>query len=245
MTSKLNNIFYFIWIIDIFCTFEVMKNSYLYLFIFFSFFSKAQELPPGFVYLDQLAPTIEVELRYFSTNNFIGKPIDGYQRNCLITSLPAAKAIIKIQNKLKDKEYRLKIFDGYRPQQAVVHFMRWAALLNDTLMKAEYYPNTSKSELFNQGYIASKSGHSRGSTIDLTLVDTKTQLELDMGSSYDFFGAQSHPFYPNISKKQLENRMFLRAIMVANGFKPFKNEWWHFTLINEPFPKTYFNFPIN
>ncbi len=138
----------------------------------------------------------------------------------------------------------LKLFDAYRPQQAVNHFVRWAKVLNDTLMKQSYYPDVPKSELFKRGYIASKSGHSRGSTVDLTLIDLDTGNELDMGSPYDFFGVQSHPFYKKITDKQRKNRMLLRRVMLKNGFKPYENEWWHFTLRDEPFPNQYFDFPV-
>ncbi|MFT6066672.1 MAG: D-alanyl-D-alanine dipeptidase [Polaribacter sp.] len=204
----------------------------------------SQELPDGFVYLSDVDKTIKSELRYLSSNNFIGKPIDGYSNNRVIITKPAAINLKKIQTELLKKGFSLKIFDAYRPQQAVNHFVKWAKVLNDTLMKKEYYPEIHKSELFNLGYIASKSGHTRGSTLDVTIINIKTAKELDMGSPYDFFGVQSHPFYPKISKEQKENRVFLRAIMLQNNFKPYENEWWHFTLIEEPFPNTYFNFPV-
>jgi D-alanyl-D-alanine dipeptidase len=149
-----------------------------------------------------------------------------------------------VQQNLIKQGYSLKIFDSYRPQQAVNHFVRWAKVLSDTLMKREYYPKVPKRELFKRGFIASKSGHTRGSTIDLTIVDIKTNKEIDMGSAYDFFGEKSHPYYKNITEKQKGNRMLLRRLMLKNNFKPYENEWWHFTLKNEPFPKTYFNFPV-
>lgn len=204
----------------------------------------SQNLPKGFVYLQNVDASIQTELRYLSTNNFIGKPIDGYINDCIIISKPTALALKKIQTKLKKDSLSLKIFDAYRPQQAVNHFVRWAKVINDTLMKKQYYPKVSKSQLFNLGYIASKSGHSRGSTVDVTLVNLKTGKELDMGSPYDFFGTRSHPFYRKISESQKENRMLLRRMMLKNGFKPYDNEWWHFTLKDEPYPKTYFNFPV-
>ncbi|MHB0755820.1 M15 family metallopeptidase [Polaribacter sp. M15] len=204
----------------------------------------SQNLPKGFVYLQNVDASIQKELRYLSTNNFIGKPIDGYINDCIIISKPTALALKKIQTKLKKDGLSLKIFDAYRPQQAVNHFVRWAKVINDTLMKKQYYPKVSKSQLFNLGYIASKSGHSRGSTVDVTLVNLKTGKELDMGSPYDFFGTRSHPFYRKISESQKENRMLLRRMMLKNGFKPYDNEWWHFTLKDEPYPKTYFNFPV-
>ncbi|WP_439129272.1 M15 family metallopeptidase [Polaribacter sp.] len=220
-----------------------MKNSFL-IFLFISLSFCAQNLPKEFVYLETIDASIKSELRYLSKNNFIGKPIDGYKNNCVIVTNETAKTLKKIQQLLSKKGFGLKIFDAYRPQQAVNHFVRWAKVLQDTLMKSAYYPNVPKSELFKQGYIASKSGHSRGSTVDLTLINLNTGKELDMGSPYDFFGEKSHPFSKNITKKQRENRMLLRNIMLANGFKPYENEWWHFTLKNEPFSNTYFNFPV-
>ncbi|WP_299064408.1 M15 family metallopeptidase [uncultured Polaribacter sp.] len=221
-----------------------MKRIILLIILNFSLFSFGQNLPEGFIYLSDIDKTIQLELRYLSNNNFIGKQIDGYHKNCIIVTKQSAKYLLKVQQSLLKKGLSLKIFDAYRPQQAVDHFVRWAKVLNDTLMKKEYYPNVSKSQLFNKGYIASKSGHSRGSTVDLTIVNTKTGNELDMGSPYDFFGEQSHPFYKKLSKVQKENRFFLRKIMMENNFKPYENEWWHFTLIKEPFPNTYFNFPV-
>lgn len=221
-----------------------MKTISLYFLLCISIFCNAQEMPGDFVYLGDVDATIKVELRYFSENNFIGKKIEGYNNNCLIVTKKTALALKEVQKILSSKGLSLKIFDGYRPQQAVNHFVRWAKDVNDTLMKSKYYPNVPKSELFKRGYIASKSGHSRGSTVDLTIIDVTTKKELDMGSAYDFFGEESHPFYKNITKEQKENRMYLREIMLLNGFIPYDNEWWHFTLSNEPYPKTYFNFPV-
>ena len=204
----------------------------------------AQELPKGFVYLSDVDASIKTELRYFSHHNFIGKPIDGYHKNCLIVTEETAKALKKIQTVLKKDSLSLKIFDGYRPQEAVNHFVRWAKVLNDTLMKQEFYPKVAKKSLFKSGFIASKSGHTRGSTVDLTIVNLTTEKEIDMGSAYDFFGEESHPFYKKLTKNQQKNRILLRTIMLTNGFKPYNKEWWHFTLNNEPFRHTYFNFPI-
>ena len=221
-----------------------MKVVFSIVFLFLSNVILCQNLADGFVYLSDIDSTIQSELRYLSNDNFIGKPIDGYKNNCIIVTKETANQLKKIQKKLLKEGLSLKIFDAYRPQQAVNHFVRWAKVLNDTLMKQEYYPDVQKSELFQLGYIASKSGHTRGSTVDLTIVNLKTKKELDMGSPYDFFGIQSHPFYKNITAKQKQNRLFLRKIMLENGFKPYDNEWWHFTLKKEPFPKTYFNFPV-
>ncbi|MAD96013.1 MAG: peptidase M15 [Flavobacteriaceae bacterium] len=204
----------------------------------------AQEKPKEFVYLYDVDPSIKMELRYITSNNFIGRPIDGYLRSVIIVTKPTAIALKKVQKELKEKGFSLKIFDAYRPQQAVDHFVRWAKVLKDTIKKSEFYPDVPKSQLFNLGYIASKSGHSRGSTVDLTMADLKTGKELDMGSPFDFFGTESHPFYKGIDKNQIKNRMMLRNAMLKHGFKPYENEWWHFTLRDEPFPKTYFNFPV-
>ena len=204
----------------------------------------AQILKKGFSYLSEVDGSIQQELRYFSSNNFIGKKIDGYKKNTVIISNAAANALKKVQAELKQMGLSLKVYDAYRPQQSVDHFVRWAKKLNDTLMKQSYYPTIHKSDLFQLGFIASKSGHTRGSTVDLTIVDIKTNKELDMGSSYDFFGEKSHPYYKKITDKQTKNRMLLRSIMIKNGFIPYDNEWWHFTLKNELYPTTYFNFTI-
>ncbi|WP_397446314.1 M15 family metallopeptidase [Polaribacter sp. R77954] len=221
-----------------------MKKLIYLLVLSLSLVTFSQNLPKGFVYLHNVDASIQKELRYLGSNNFIGKPINGYSNNCVIVSKPTALALKKIQTKLKKEGLSLKIFDAYRPQQAVDHFVNWAKDTNDTLMKKQYYPKIAKSQLFNLGYIASKSGHTRGSTVDITLVDLKTGKDLDMGSPYDFFGVRSHPFYRKISETQKENRMLLRRMMLKNGFKPYDNEWWHFTLKEEPYPKTYFNFPV-
>ncbi|MCI2229540.1 M15 family metallopeptidase [Polaribacter sp. MSW13] len=221
-----------------------MKNILFLLTLLISFSNSAQKLPKGFVYLSDIEASIKSELRYHTKNNFIGKPITGYKNHCVITTLQTANALKKIQQILLKKNLSLKVFDAYRPQQAVNHFVKWVRVLEDTLMKKTYYPKTPKSVLFKRGYIASKSGHTRGSTVDLTIVNLKTNKEIDMGSPYDFFGEESHSFYNKISKLQKRNRLYLRKIMLENGFKPYNNEWWHFTLKNEPFSKTYFNFPV-
>lgn len=221
-----------------------MKSFIIIFTVLISSQISSQTLPKGFSYVSEIDATIKKELRYGTSNNFIGKPIDGYLKDSLIISTPAAKALREIQTKLMLSGLSLKIFDAYRPQQAVDHFVRWAKVMNDTLMKQFYYPDVQKSELFTLGFIASKSGHTRGSTVDLSIVDVKTNKELDMGSSYDFFGEESHPFYKKITEAQMKNRMLLRTIMIKNGFIPYDNEWWHFTLKDEPYPTTYFNFLI-
>lgn len=221
-----------------------MKSFIIIFTVLISSQISSQTLPQGFSYVSEIDATIKKELRYGTSNNFIGKPINGYLKDSLIISTPAAIALEKIQTKLILSGLSLKIFDAYRPQQAVDHFVRWAKVMNDTLMKQFYYPDVQKSELFTLGFIASKSGHTRGSTVDLSIVDLKTNKELDMGSSYDFFGEKSHPFYKKITEAQMKNRMLLRTIMIKNGFIPYDNEWWHFTLKDEPYQTTYFNFLI-
>ena len=221
-----------------------MKSFIIIFTVLISSQISSQTLPKGFSYVSEIDATIKKELRYGTSNNFIGKPIDGYLKDSLIISTPAAKALKEIQTKLMLSGLSLKIFDAYRPQQAVDYFVRWAKVMNDTLMKQLYYPDVQKSELFTLGFIASKSGHTRGSTVDLSIVDVKTNKEVDMGSSYDFFGEKSHPFYKKITEAQMKNRMLLRTIMIKNGFIPYDNEWWHFTLKDEPYPTTYFNFLI-
>lgn len=202
------------------------------------------QLPQGFSYVKDIAPTITTELSYFSNANFVGMKIDGYKEDILITSTAAAKALKNVQRELLKKGLGLKVFDAYRPQQAVNHFVRWARVINDTLMKRRYYPNVEKKNLFKLGYIASKSGHSRGSSVDLTIIDFITKKELDMGSPFDFFGEISHITNENLTTKQIENRTMLQKVMQKYGFRPYKNEWWHFTLNKEPFPNTYFDFKI-
>jgi len=221
-----------------------MKTYLLFLFFSTSLLVSSQELPEGFVYLSDIESSIKSELRYLTSNNFIGKPINGYYKNCVILTKETANALKKVQKELLKENLSLKIFDAYRPQKAVDHFVEWAKVLNDTVMKSQYYPEVEKSELFKLGFIASKSGHTRGSTVDLTIVNRISGKELDMGSPYDFFGKESHPFFEKINKKQKDNRLLLRNLMLKHNFKPYNNEWWHFTLRNEPFSKTYFNFPV-
>lgn len=207
-------------------------------------YSQSSKLPEGFVYVKEMIPSIKVELRYYSTNNFVGDTIDGYRSNRLILTKSAADGLLKVQRDLNQNELGLLVYDGYRPQIAVNNFVTWARRLNDTINKSSFYPNVKKSKLFKKGYIASKSGHSRGSTIDLTIVNLKTGKPLDMGSPYDFFGPESWVAYDNLTDLQKRNRELLQNIMFKYGFRNYPKEWWHFTLRNEPFPKTYFDFPI-
>ena len=221
--------------------------------------------PAGFVHVTDAIPDAILEIRYYSTYNFVGDRIDGYEAPTALLTVEAAKALKAASDDLKKQGFRLKIYDAYRPQRAVAHFMRWAKKTDDTRMKAFFYPDLDKSVLFAQGYIAEKSGHSRGSTVDLTLFDMAAGKEADMGGTFDWFGIESHPGWcgnpqtqedtgkvpdsapsakRRITEKQFRNRMLLRSAMLKHGFKPIAEEWWHFTLENEPYPDRYFDFPV-
>lgn len=219
-------------------------KKYIALFIFCLGFISFGQLPKGFVYVQDSMPDLDVELRYFISNNFVGKPIDGYHSNRLILTEQATAALKKVQFELENNNLCLKVYDGYRPQKAVNHFISWAHDLNDTINKSVFYPNVDKANLFLEEYIASRSGHSKGSTLDLTIIDGNTGKPLDMGSDYDFFGQESWVNYQNITDKQKANRQLLQSIMIKHGFRNYPKEWWHFTLKGEPFPTTYFNFDI-
>ncbi|MEP1489304.1 MAG: M15 family metallopeptidase [Algibacter sp.] len=220
-----------------------MKN-YITLFILCLGFISFGQLPKGFVYVKDSIPTLYIELRYFTSNNFVGTLIDGYQSNRLILTAEATQALKNVQTELEDHNLCLKVYDGYRPQKAVNHFMRWANDLNDTINKLVFYPDVDKKNLFKEEYIASRSGHSKGSTLDLTIIDGETGKPIDMGSDYDFFGQESWVNSQKITDKQKSNRQLLQSIMIKHGFKNYPKEWWHFTLNGEPFPTTYFNFDI-
>ena len=186
----------------------------------------------GFVSVGEVIPDVLLDIRYYSSFNFIGERIDGYEESAALLTREAAQG------------FRLKIYDAYRPQKAVDHFVRWAKDPEDIRMKAFFYPDLEKTEIIPQGYIAEHSGHSRGSTVDLTLFDMATQQDVDMGGTFDFFGELSHPDYSGVSEVQHANRMLLQSLMVKHGFRPLETEWWHFTLENEPWPDTYFTFSV-
>lgn len=202
-------------------------------------------LPEGFVYLEQMVPEIIQESRYFSDRNFVGQPVDGYLAPRCIISQKGAEALKKVQEELKPFGLGLKVYDAYRPQQAVNHFIRWAKDLGDTKTKKMYYPDVAKENLFRDGYIAGRSSHSRGSTVDLTIISLADKSEMDMGSPFDWFGPESWPDNPSASPSQRAHRLLLRTLMQKYGFSPYPQEWWHFTLKNEPFPETYFDFPVH
>lgn len=199
---------------------------------------------PDFVELRELIPDIRLEVRYFGEHNFVGRSIDGYNAEKIFMTRQAAEALSRVQAELVSFGHSLKVFDAYRPQRAVDHFVRWAEDLNDKKMKEEFYPAVNKADLFSSGYIAARSGHSRGSTIDLTIVDAETGKELEMGTPWDYFDPSSWPTYLEIPDQARANRNLLAAVMTKHGFRALPEEWWHFTLENEPFPDTYFDFPV-
>ena len=216
-----------------------------------------------FVTITDVVPDAILEIRYFSTYNFVGKRIDGYLEPTALLTRRAADSLQAVSKDVMAQGYRLKIYDAYRPQKGVDHFVRWAKDISDTLMKAYFYPDLNKDVLFPQDYIMEKSGHTRGSTVDLTLFNMATEKEVDMGGTFDWFGVESHPDFcgnpetgeytgdnskspvgRSITAEQFANRMLLRQAMLRHGFKPVDSEWWHFTLADEPFPDTYFTFPV-
>lgn len=201
--------------------------------------------PSGFVVLAEYVPNVIQEIRYYSTYNFIGDRIDGYEEPCALITTEAARALKSVSNELFVRGYRLKVFDAYRPAAAVKHFVLWGIEDTDIRMKPYFYPDLDKQELFRKGYIAAKSSHSRGSAVDLTLFDMRTGKELDMGSPFDLFSEVSHPDCTSITEEQYNNRMILQKAMVRGGFEPIFCEWWHFKLKTEPYPDTYFEFPVS
>ena len=188
----------------------------------------------GFVSIGEAVPDVLLDIRYYSSFNFIGERIDGYEAPAALLTREAAAALKKVSDEAVNLGWRLKIFDAYRPQKAVDHFVRWAKDPADARMKAYFYPELEKKDIIPQNYIAEHSGHSRGSTVDLTLFDMASQRDADMGGTFDYFGEKSHPDYPGITEKQHQNRMLLQKLMVKHGFRPLESEWWHFTLENEP-----------
>ncbi len=198
----------------------------------------------GFVSAGEMIRDALLDIRYYSSFNFVGERIDGYEEPVALLTREAAYALKETSDEAMKMGFRLKIFDAYRPQKAVDHFMRWANNPEDIRMKQYFYPDLDKKDVIPQGYIAEHSGHSRGSTVDLTLFDMAAQRDIDTGGTFDFFGEKSHPDFTGISEGQHANRMLLQSLMVKHGFRPLETEWWHFTLENEPWPDTYFTFPV-
>ena len=207
-------------------------------------FEKKRALPEGFVYVDDVIPSARFDIRYFGENNFVGRRIDGYKAPFAILSREAAEALKRVSDDLAELGYGLLIFDGYRPQKAVDDFAAWSLDPSDAKMKEQYYPEVDKSRLFELGYIASRSGHTRGSTVDLTLVRLDTGEEVDMGGPFDFFGPVSHHGTDLVTEEQTANRNILKEAMEKHGFAAYDQEWWHYTLKPEPYPDTYFDFDV-
>jgi D-alanyl-D-alanine dipeptidase len=229
---------------------------------------KPQPLPEGFIYLSDIDPTILQDVKYAGFHNFVGRPIPGYHAPVIIMTEVAALALKGVQEDLKPFNLTLKVYDAYRPQDAVDSWIKWANDLNDQVMKDEFYPDINKADVFDLGYVAKRSTHSRGSTADVTIVPLPVPFEpkwkpgdplldgrlplgerfpdnsIDMGTGFDVFDDLSHPLNPNLSAEVRANRMLLQNLMNKHGFKGITTEWWHFTLIDEPFPDTYFNFPV-
>ncbi|MCC5791860.1 MAG: M15 family metallopeptidase [Legionellaceae bacterium] len=229
------------------------------------FHSAVFALAEGFVYLADVAPGIEQDIRYFTANNFVGRPIRGYQKPQCILARPAAQALLKAQKMAEKKGYRLKVYDCYRPQQAVDDFYRWSQDASAQGQKKAFYPRVAKSELFAKGYIARYSGHSRGATVDLTLVSATDRIippgtaiercfdrspaylndnSIDMGTRYDCLDPTAHRYSREVTAAQRQKRALLHQVMTASGFKGYAKEWWHYSLRNEPYPRRYFDFPV-
>lgn len=204
-----------------------------------------QILPEKFVYVQDIIPNIKINLKYATTDNFTGKVVDGYEStDAAIMTLDATNALKLVQEELNSKGYGLLIWDTYRPVQAVQAFLKWKDVKEDPIIRMKYFPTYKKQDLFDKGYISGRSTHSRGSTIDLTIIDLETGRALDMGTDFDFFGQEAHPSYQELPLKVIENRNLLKDLMIKHGFKGITLEWWHFIFENEPFKEQYFDFPV-
>jgi D-alanyl-D-alanine dipeptidase len=205
---------------------------------------KARELPEGFVYIDELIEDCIIDAKYAGTDNFMGRPAVGYEQPLVVMTREAAEGCVKAAEILRKQGYVMKFFDAYRPQRAVDDFCAWGEDSADQRRKPVHYPNVEKLKMFDEGYIARRSGHTRGKAVDLTLVDMNTHQELDMGSIFDFMDPRSWPDSELVTPEQRKNRYILRDAMLASGFEPYEGEWWHFSITPEPYPGTYFDFPI-
>ena len=223
-----------------------MKKPTLFLALFVTVgvhAAGAQDHPGDFVDAATVVPGLMADIRYAGAHNFVGRPVDSYEAPRCLLARPAAEALAQVARDFAPQGLHIKVFDCYRPTRAVANFVRWARDLNDQKMKTEFYPNVDKRTLFSSGYISSRSGHSRGSTMDMTLARDDGK-ELDMGTPFDFFSPKSWPADASISAEAHANRMLLANAMSRRGFRPYDKEWWHFTLRHEPFPDTFFDFPV-
>lgn len=228
-------------------------------------------MPEGFTYLDLVSPSIQTQIRYSTDFNFVGKIVDGYMGSRVICTNELANALDEVEKEIQKDGYHLVIYDTYRPQKAVDNFVVWGEDVADIKMKPEFYPHEKKADVFIDGYIATKSGHTRGSTVDLTIISKEAKLvfppvqshriikrengtiaeipylndgTVDMFSSFDLFDEVSHGLYSAIPEEAMNNRLYLKNVMEKHGFIALTEEWWHFTLSNEPFPQTYFDFDV-
>lgn len=247
---------------------HILTNVLLFILFYPQAFMPQSSIPEGFVEIREIIPDVILDMRYTSNHNFLGVPVDGYKAEKCYLTIEAAQALLKVQEELRNFSLSIKIYDAYRPQRAVAHFVRWANDLNDTLTKREFYPGVDKSRLFVDGYIAEKSGHSRGSTVDLTIVPIPLPFQpdfniddqcvcfesadnrfkdnsIDMGTGFDCFHPLSHTENQEITPQQKANRLLLKTLMDKYGFRNLPEEWWHFTLKHEPYPDTYFDFVIH
>jgi D-alanyl-D-alanine dipeptidase len=223
--------------------------------------SWAGGLPEGFVHLESVAPTVRQDMRYHGRWNFLGMRAAGYEAPRCILTRPAAAALARAQSELQPQGLSLKVFDCYRPQRAVRQFMRWARLPDDPVLRTLYYPRLDKRRLLSEVYIADQSGHSRGSTVDLTIVWAEAAASaeghdgcgveaarrdgaLDMGSGFDCFDPVSNTADPSVTAAQRANRQLLKRLLERHGFRNYAREWWHYTFKREPFPEAYFDFPV-
>lgn len=228
---------------------KVLLNCFIICFLnlFLTITSFADISPTdssGFVVLTDIVPDAIMEVRYYTLYNFIGDRVHGYEEPVALVTKETAYALREVQKEIVPLGYAIKVFDAYRPQMSVDHFVEWARDLNDVRMQRYFYPEERKENLFAHGYIASRSGHSRGSTVDLTLYDVRNDCDVDMGGTFDYFGYRSHLDFPDLTEQQKQNRQLLRSIMLKHGFRGIDTEWWHFTLNNEPYPNSYFNFVV-
>lgn len=223
--------------------YKVKKDLICFSFLI-SLSANCLALPSGFTHLHDISPNILEDIRYAGENNFLGEEVPGYLAPKCILTKKAAEQLHQVELEVEKKGYHLKVYDCYRPQMAVNAFIHWSQDLDDKRMKKQYYPSVRKASLFQKGYIAKYSGHSRGSTVDLTLVKQGQTHSIDMGTRFDFFDRSSRAFYSGLTLEQRHNRLLLRRLMIKHGFKPYNKEWWHFTLKNEPYPKNYFNFKV-
>ncbi len=226
---------------------KIRRIVLLFCFLAVSMTGAAMALPDGFVYLKDVKPSIIQDVKYVTRNNFLGRPVKGYEAPVCILTRQTAEALSHLQDILQAQSLGLKVYDCYRPQMAVDDFIAWSADANDQKMKKKYYPRVNKADFFELGYIGKKSGHTRGSTVDLTLVRFSSDhhpIDLGMGTHFDYMDEKSHAFSTSVPRVAQKNRLLLRQYMDEVGFAPIAEEWWHFTLKNEPYPTTYFNFPV-